>query len=244
MLSLFVYHKVNEKAHELNNRYVSCLKRNQHAVEKNEYFSDSALICSMISGYDKTSMYILRKDSKLVQIAGHIQSVNDDNYIVLILSDTSQLLDAVSPCVKPSGILLENSDDERIGRVLDEIYLDYTRACHVQNQVTYSFRIRGIDYTVPFCKVMLIEVQSKKITFHTQAQSYEFYDSLETVVKNTPDYFLRVHRSFVVNTNFIRMVNYSEKTIVMNDDSTVFFSRTYSNGIKEYLRNTLKENFF
>ncbi len=244
MLSLFVYHKVDQKAHELNDRYVSCLKKSDHTLEKNEYFSDSAKICSMISGFDQISMYMLTKDSKLTQIAGHIQSVNQSNYIVLVLSEPSQLLDAVSPCLKPSGLLLENSGEERIVRVLDEIYSDYNRVCQMQDRDTYNFRIRGVEYAVAFCKIMIIEVQSKKITFHTQAQSYEFYDSLESVMKNIPDYFLRVHRSFVVNTNFIRIVNYSEKTIVMNDDSTIFFSRTYSPGIKEYLRNTLKENFF
>ncbi len=244
MLSLFVYHKEHQKARQLNDRYISCLNKSNFSIRKNEYYSDSARICSMISGYDQISMYMIKKDSKLSQIAGHIQAVNDSNYLVLILTDASQLLDAVSPSVKPSGLLLESSDDEHINNVLSEIYYDYNCACQMQNQDTYKFKIRGIDYCVAFCKIIVIEVQSKKITFHTLAQSYEFYDSLEAVMKNIPDYFLRVHRSFVVNTNFIRMVNYSEKTIIMNDDSTIFFSRTYSAGIKEYLRNTLKENFF
>ena len=91
---------------------------------------------------------------------------------------------------------------------------------------------------------MLIEVQSKKIKFHTDSQIFEFYDSLESVMNSAPDYFLRIHRSYVVNANYIKEVNYKERTLLMKDESQIFFSRNYCDNLKEFFKNTLKENFF
>lgn len=245
MLNIFIYNREKDRAVSLKKKCIAHLEETGKKSEVVKDFSDSTELYTAISSSDKISLYMLKKDNVLKKISGCIREINDMSYIVLILNRPEEMLESVTPAARPSGILLDNPDDQRLGAVLDEIYADYARLPGVSEiNNFYSFRIRGIDYKVQFCRMVMIEVQSKKITIRTESQIFEFYDSLETVMKNSPDYFIRVHRSFVVNTNFIKMVNYSEKTIYMNDGSTVFFSRTYSNTIKEYLRNTLKENFF
>jgi len=244
MLSLFVYNKEYRKARELSEKCDSHIKNTGKKAERLEYYSDCSELNSAISSCDDTALYILRRDASLLQTASHIRSVNDSNYMVLVFSDVSEIVDSVSPSFRPSGFLPENADDEKIGTIIDEVYCDYERSGALYEGPVCRFSIKGADYRIPFCQIMVVEITSKKITIHTAAQKYGFYDTLENVMNDLPDYFMRVHRSFVVNKNYIKKVNYKERTIIMTDDSAVFFSRGYSAEIREFNNNTMKEILF
>ena len=85
-----------------------------------------------------------------------------------------------------------------------------------------------------FSDIMMIEVQSKRVTFHTESQTYEFYDSLDAVMKEAPDCFVRIHRSIVINGNYIKSIDFNTREIVLNDDSRLFFSRNYIQEVRSW----------
>ncbi len=244
MLSVFCYDNNLKNAERLNCRCLEYLQETGKEYDENECFSDVSGICSKASSHKDVSLYMLRKDMKLSSVTELIRAVNDSNYVVVVIEYTQEIFDINMPLVKPAGILLDDVEDAKLHKIIDEVYIDYERFCTDTRSEVYVFKSRGVEYNVPYCKIRLIEVQAKKIRIHTISQMYEFYESLENVMKCLPDYFLRIHRSFVVNTNFVKMVNYSEKTVVMDDGSVLFFSRTYSSNIKEYMSNSLKENLF
>ena len=248
MLSLFVYNRNKKNAVHLNERCVGYIKSTDKQLDKNECFDDPSRLISMTCSFGGKSLYMIRRDdSKLEKIAESIRLSNDRNYIVLVLQSPDEMFDAVTPSVRPSGFLLEDTDDVRLERLIDEIYADHERMNELISRESYSFKISGKEFSASFCKIMLIEVQSKKIKFHTDSQIFEFYDSLESVMNSAPDYFLRIHRSYVVNANYIKEVNYKERTLLMKDESQIFFSRNYCDNLKEFFKNTLKVllfNFF
>lgn len=244
MLSLFVYNRNIENANKLNRKCVSHIKNSGRELEKNECFCDPVTLCASVNTFDHVSLYMLRKDKKLDRIAENIRNANEGNYIILVLGSPEELFGAVTPSARPSGILPEEPDDNQVATLIDQIYADHSRMEKLSDRTEYCFKLRGTDYKIGFNKIMVIEVQNKRIKFYTASQCIEFYDSLEAVMKSAPEYFLRIHRSILVNTNYIKMVNYREKSILMQDGSVQYFSRTYSNDIKEYMGNTLKENFF
>lgn len=244
MLSIFFYDKEQDKADELNKKCTHYLKNSGRDCNKKECYSDHTDMCTMISSFTDTSLYMLKNDSYLIMLSEHIKSINDLSYVVVVTESAEEMFQINMSAVRPSGLLLESSGESGVEKVMNEIYADYERNCTQTESLVYNFKSRGIEYSVPFCRIMLIEVRSKKILFYTESQQYEFYDSLETVMKSMPEYFIKIHRSMVVNTNFIKMVNYRERTILMDDGSTVFFSRNFSAQIKNYMGSSLKENIF
>lgn len=244
MLSIFFYDKEQEKATQLDKKCTHYLEKTGKTYKEKKCYSDYTNMCAMISSFTQTALYMLKNDVCLMMLSEHIKSINDMSYVVVVVESMEDIFSLNMPAVRPSGLLLENSAESNLEKVIDEIYSDYERSCDETDGLTYCFKSRGIEYKVPFCRIMLIEISCKKVLFHTESQQYEFYDTLETVMKSLPDYFIRIHRSMVVNTNFIKIVNYREKTIFMNDGSTVFFSRNYSSEIKNYMGSTLKENIF
>ncbi|MDO5559063.1 MAG: LytTR family DNA-binding domain-containing protein [Oscillospiraceae bacterium] len=245
MFDILIYDSEKEKAESLSALCKCCVKKSAgESISVKSYYSFTT-IYNALPEYTCIMLYMLRKDRYLGKLSASIRKSNDDNYIVLVVSCAEEMFGFMGNDTKPAAILPVQANQEQVGYVIDEIYADYSRLEENQSDNSfYSFRIRSIDYKVSFRQIIIIEVQSKKITLRTAGQIFEFYDSLESVMSRAPDYFLRVHRSFVVNTKFIDQINYSEKTIYMNDGSQVFFSRSYSPMVKKYMSEALKENIF
>lgn len=244
MLSLFVYNREYEKAEKMSQRCRQYISSTGKDTERNEFYSDSKKLCDMSSEFSSTSMYILRNDSSIAGTAEHIQSVNDKNYIVLEFGKISEVMEAVSPSFRPSGLLLEDSDDEKLGHLIEEIYADYERCIRCEGETVHRFSIRGDEYTIPYSEIMYFESVSRKIKVVTEKNKYEYYDSIEKLTEKLPDCFMRVHRSLIVNSRYVEGVSYRTKEIYVAHSDPLPFSRGYSNVIKEYVKKTLKEKVF
>ncbi len=241
MLSLLIYSSDREKGQALNEKCSSYISKNKRMIAAGEFADSAAVLADMAAGLDDSALFMLRKDECIYQVSGLISSFEQNSYTVLVLRSADEIFDAVSPSLRPAGIVLDSFDENSTGRVIDEIYADYTRQLNLSGGPDYHFKIKGVDYCESFPNIYMIEVQSKRITFHTEAQSYEFYDSLDAVMKEAPEYFIRIHRSYVINMKFISTINFKDKTIVLKDNQKIFFSRNYAPELKNYYYKTVKE---
>jgi len=66
-------------------------------------------------------------------------------------------------------------------------------------------------------------------------QEYEFYTTLDAVLKDAPDCFMKIHKSFVVNLSRIVSADYGNMSVEFDDGSEAYISRTYKNELKERL---------
>ena len=80
--------------------------------------------------------------------------------------------------------------------------------------------------------IYFFEAQGRKIALRTKAQELSFYSNFEQLLEQLPDWFLRCHRSYIVNTRKVRSVSFAENIIAMDDGSSVPFSRTYRDAVR------------
>jgi hypothetical protein len=242
MLNLYGYNSNGLDGKRFHKRCLAQIKEKRLSIFDGGFCSDDEQFSVIISGDGGSSLFMIKNDEKFDKIRKRIDAVEDNSYTVLVLDSFEDMYGIVRPSFRPSGVLLENADEDHIGSLLRDIYEDYTRyissislsSASVQTPVqSYRFRIRGDDFTENFDNIYMIEVQSKRITFHTVSQSYEFYDSLDAIMKQAPEYFVRIHRSYVINVRFIKSIDYHERVVLMNDGSEVFFSRNYSSDLKK-----------
>lgn len=241
MLSLCVYNKNEEKANLLNCRCRNYIQNNSRKIDVRESCSDTASFTDTIFKLNDSAIIMLRKDEFFSEISECINLSPQNNYTVFVLETMQEMFETVTPVLRPSGLVLDSFDEENTGRVIDEIYADFLRITEKSGGPQYHFRIKGTDYSESFPKIYMIEVQSKKITFRTQAQDYEFYDSLDSVMKEAPDYFVRIHRSYVINMNYVKDIDFHEKKVVFTDDQEVFFSRNYASNLRSIYYRFRKE---
>ncbi|MEM6316566.1 MAG: LytTR family DNA-binding domain-containing protein [Bacteroidota bacterium] len=89
---------------------------------------------------------------------------------------------------------------------------------------------------INFSAILHIEAIKNHIKIVTKADTHISLTSLSDFEKQLPDTFLRVHRSFIINTsNVLRFDNY----LVTNEKREIPIGRTYKEAVLELLKNLI-----
>ena len=86
---------------------------------------------------------------------------------------------------------------------------------------------------IPYRQIYYIEVRERRIFIRIQNQEYSRYDSMEHMLGQLPDIFVRCHRSFAFNMQHLERVRLSENTVYLEHGMAVPLSRSYKSAVKE-----------
>lgn len=188
------------------------------------------------------ALFMLAFNDEIESLSRKIHSLNSGNYVVVLLENYNELKKAVTPGISPSGFLIKPYIMGDVETVLDEVYSDYIR-CNADSQRLgmFVFRQKAKEYSIPFEKIILFESRNKKVVVRTEIQEFEFYDTLDSVMKNAPDCFMKIHKSFIVNLSRIISADYGAMTVEFDDGSAAYMSRTYKSELKERLNKRSEE---
>ena len=73
------------------------------------------------------------------------------------------------------------------------------------------------DYMVRTKDILYIERNKSKATIYTNDSTYETCYSLNSLENELPNNFVRVHRSYIVNSNQISKISKENKSIYFNE---------------------------
>ena len=113
-----------------------------------------------------------------------------------------------------------------LDQVLERVVNDTELLTFCQNRVYYSIKIGDIVY---------LESNKRMITAFCTSGTYEFYDKLEHLEEylgTRQQRFVRIHRSFLVNTNHIRTISYT--CVGMSNGVELMISRDKRSRVREY----------
>lgn len=183
---------------------------------------------------DEAQEYITEQSSRLTCILGcgepvngligDIRDRNSSSYVVLMAESIADLVKYTTPVVRPAGCLLKPVKDADVYAVIDSIAKDLDSS--VDDAGVFCFRIRSKEYYVDCSRIIMFEAVAKKIVLYTAVQEYEFYASMAEVTEQLPEAFVRCHKSFVVNMDRIKEVDYKDMVVYMEDDLTAGLSRS------------------
>lgn len=157
-------------------------------------------------------------------------------FIVFILDKKADVSACVRPSVRPAGILFIPLEQLRVYQTIREIYIENLRILEREEQPVFTIK-NGADYfTINTGDISFFEAQGKKIALKTRGQEILFYSNFNTILEQLPDWFLRCHKGFVVNTKEILKANFTEMTLTLRDKCTIPISRTYKDEIKAFLK--------
>ncbi|NNE15878.1 MAG: response regulator transcription factor [Saprospiraceae bacterium] len=95
---------------------------------------------------------------------------------------------------------------------------------------------RGTFINVPHNNISFIEVEGNYATIHTNQKRYVLKKSL-TKIWSTIDQnnFMKVHRGFIVNKEFIEKVKFGTKELLLNNGQSVSIGKNYFKELRDYL---------
>ena len=86
---------------------------------------------------------------------------------------------------------------------------------------------------ISFGSILYFEARAKKIYASLEKEEYGFYESMEHLLDRLPPYFVRCHRSYVVNLKRLKRYQATAGICVLGADVEIPVSRSYRQNMKE-----------
>lgn len=158
--------------------------------------------------------------------------------LLLVADEAVSPMEYLTPAVRAASLLLYPYEERQKQQVLRSFLRSCLRDREQDHAVEKDFLVienREGRTAIPFCQIYYIEVRERKIFIRIRSREYSKYDSLEHMLGQLPDLFVRCHRSFAFNRQHLDKVRLSENTVYLEDGMTVPLSRSYKSAVKEYL---------
>lgn len=136
---------------------------------------------------------------------------------------------------EPMDFLVKPIEKEQIEKILQRFLRQKTSMGKV-----FTFKEERGNVQIPYDSIWDFQSMNHKVIIHTIEGQREFYRKLTDVESMVPDYFVRIHKSYLVNENFINRFHYD--MVILRNDQKLPISKSYRNAVQERIRHRMKED--
>lgn len=165
-----------------------------------------------------------------------IMRQNRDNYTLFCVHNPEDLSALIQNCMRPVGILLMPFSHDQISGCLKRILDDYAAlSADAQDQGYLLLDSGSSSYRIPHGQILYLEALDKKLNICTERQSIAVRKSLGSLMEALPEQFIRIHRSYVVNSARIDQINFSEMTLTLTSGDLLPIARSCRDALKRHM---------
>ena len=180
----------------------------------------------------------LGKNLTGIDVAQLLRKENEFAKIVFITSHQELALETLRRQIAPLDYIVKDGKTEKqqIENIL-KICNEQTVINQKSNLRHVSFAIGSRNFKIDLASIYFLEtsVTPHKVILYGENMMYEFYGKMNELEKEYPE-LLRVHRSFLINTNQIRSVDFKTRRIVFPEEYTCDFSISKTKVLKMNLK--------
>ena len=155
---------------------------------------------------------------------------------IMIVADTKiSPMVYMHPSICASALLLRPFDKEEISQTMEEFFRLAVVSFIEKDDRTFWARTQEGTTKIPFHAIYYFEAREKKIFARTKTEDFGFGGTLDKLMEELPEFFLRCHRSYVANREKIMVVRLADGMVIMKDNLMVPVSRSYKKLLKEYI---------
>lgn len=154
---------------------------------------------------------------------------------ILVLSDISvSPVLYLTPDIRPSSLLLRPYDDDMRYKTLKDFFFLSIKPLLTSTDQYFWIKTRDGTQRIPYEAILYFEAREKRVFVRTRTVEYGTGGTIEKTAENLPQNFIRCHRSFIINRDYIDRIRLSEGTVYMAGSIMVPISRSYKADLKEY----------
>lgn len=183
-----------------------------------------------------------------LELARQIRSYDPHCYITFVTGHPELCMTVFKYHVEAFEYLIKPVSYQALEECIISIDRHYANYLNSQKQNKGSIiRIRSgnCDYTIELNNIIYVESINQKLVVHTKSRNIEFFGYLKDIINElnkNGEHFYRCHRSYIININHIKEVNYKDSYIIMSSDEKCYMSRQQKSEIKEILDRMVQEN--
>lgn len=147
----------------------------------------------------------------------------------------------VIPSLCPDILLRRPYDSPKVARTVHQLfaccYEDRDRSSLQRLVVRSGSEKRYFQYG----QVLYLEARDKKLILCSREGFTEFYGSLQEMERTLPAYFIRCHRSYIVNAMYVSTLNLSQGILHISEQYVIPVSKKYKRYVNSRMASIVKD---
>ena len=156
--------------------------------------------------------------------------------MILIADGRTSPASYMKPTIMAGSLLLRPFHENEIRNAFREAFGSFFRVEEEhEKKGQFIFDNREGKWRIDYEHIYYFEAREKKVFLNTGTRELGFYDTMENIQRALPSWFIRCHRSFLINGKMIEKLLLGQNLVVLKDGWEIPVSRTYKKEIKEYV---------
>lgn len=169
-----------------------------------------------------------------IDVAQKIRSENEFAQIVFITSHQELALETLKRQIAPLDYIVKGDTEKS---QIEEILTGRHKQTFVDRQFNerhLSFMIGSRNFRVDISAIYFLEasVTPHKVVLYGENMMYEFYGKMNDLEQEYPE-LIRIHKSFLINPNQVKVVDYKTRIIYFPEEYTCSFPLAKSKLLKK-----------
>ena len=207
----------------------------EHTILK---FSNAQALINHIEDYSSECIDIILTDIEMpglngISMAKELKQLHPRLQFIFVTNYTEYIEDAFS--VEPVFYILKPVNIQKISEALNKAMLKI----EAESRNTFNITTKNKVLRIRFDEIKFIESYRRTIIIHELRQNTELIMKLDDFCKQAPNFFIRTHKSYLVNMNMIR--NISNNRIELFTGETVPVAKAKYHEIKTAILRYLGE---
>lgn len=170
------------------------------------------------------------------QISRAIYETNEDCRIVYYSSKAIDLEPMLS--VRTRAFHLSARGETALIQILDEIIYELKK-----NKNNFYYETRREIFVIPHRSILYFQSDLKYVIIHLKNKNPErIYTKLSDIERSLDNNFLRIHKSFILNTDYVSRIDKSNKTIHLKNGEELPISDVHYKAVIAYFSERDREN--
>ncbi len=171
-----------------------------------------------------------------IPLAKALRKKNPNAYMILIASPRISPASYMKPSIMAGSLLLRPLEKSMVREALREAFEEFfSDSRKPQEKGQLAVDNKEGRWLIDYEKIYYFEAREKKIFLNTGAKEIGFYDTMENLKEKLPDYFIRCHRSFLINGRMAEKLMLGKNLVVLKSGWEIPVSRSYKQEIKEFM---------
>lgn len=207
---------------------IGCVSNNPHTIlEKVKETEDVGIYFLDIDlGADMTGL----------TLAQEIRKYDPRGFIIFVTTHSEMSYMTFIYKLEALDFILKDNPEELDRRVYECILKANQRFASVNNKVQANFSVKVNEkvITVDYDEILFFETSTNvhKIILHCKNRQMEFWGKIKDIEKKVDERFYRCHRSFLVNKDNIREIDFQNRVIYMVNGDECLISTRMMKGLK------------
>ena len=174
-------------------------------------------------------------DKMILAFMSELRKKYPDTGLALLADLKVPPTEYLKPGIRPDTILVKPFVTDTLKKNLEEFFMDRLSLRETQgDKNSFLVETREGKTFIPYSQIFYFEAREKKVFLRTLYKEYGFYSTIEELAGELPEYFLRSHRSFIVNRKAVENMKGNE--VFLKQGFSVPLSRSYRSGFVEKMK--------